>query len=257
MSEGLTTGWEPEAPVGDTLLRRFLFCSAERLGAMTDSLGGTRQATPAAAFFDPASAFVFDTAVILLQPPADLTGVVEAAGAFYPPERTWVLISAWPLPALPGLELVGHPPFMMRPPGGSPRPDPPGLAIVEVDSIQALSDFERVLVEGYPMPAGGAVADPRLLGGPVRAWVGYDAGRRPVAVAGSHTGHGVVEVDWVATLPDARHRGYGEAVTWRATLADPELPAVLLASDPGRPVYERMGYIALQRFTVWWRPGRT
>jgi hypothetical protein len=26
---------------------------------------------------------------------------------------------------------------------------------------------------------------------------------------------------------------------------------VLIASDPGRPVYERMGYVSLLRFTLW------
>ena len=47
---------------------------------------------------------------------------------------------------------------------------------------------------------------------------------------------------YVAALPAARGRGVGAAVTWAATLCQPELPAVLVASDDGRPVYERMGY---------------
>jgi hypothetical protein len=42
-------------------------------------------------------------------------------------------------------------------------------------------------------------------------------------------------------------------VTWAATVAAPALPAVLLASDPGRPVYERMGYLPLLRATMWTR----
>jgi hypothetical protein len=41
------------------------------------------------------------------------------------------------------------------------------------------------------------------------------------------------------------------SLTWRATLADPALPALLLATDDGRPVDERMGYLPLFRFTVW------
>ena len=35
------------------------------------------------------------------------------------------------------------------------------------------------------------------------------------------------------------------------TLVRPELPAALIASDLGRPVYERMGCVALVRFTLW------
>ena len=48
---------------------------------------------------------------------------------------------------------------------------------------------------------------------------------------------GVNQGEMVATGPDARGRGYGAAVTARATFADPGQPAVLIASDDGRPVY--------------------
>ena len=34
-----------------------------------------------------------------------------------------------------------------------------------------------------------------------------------------------------------------------ATLAAPSLPAMLVATDMGRPVYERMGYAVLDRWT--------
>jgi hypothetical protein len=57
----------------------------------------------------------------------------------------------------------------------------------------------------------------------------------------------------VATVPEARRRGYGAAVAWRASLADPALPTLLIASDQGRLVYEQMGYNALFRFTIWKR----
>ena len=59
---------------------------------------------------------------------------------------------------------------------------------------------------------------------------------------------------YVAALPAARGRGVGAAVTWAATLCQPERPAVLVASDDGRPVYERMGYVAIERWTAWLRP---
>lgn len=57
----------------------------------------------------------------------------------------------------------------------------------------------------------------------------------------------------VGTVPEARGRGYGAALTWRATLADPALPALLLATDEGCRVYEWLGYGALCRFTLWSR----
>ena len=43
------------------------------------------------------------------------------------------------------------------------------------------------------------------------------------------------------------------ALTWRATLADPTLPSLLIATEEGRPVYEHMGYTSLFRFTLWSR----
>jgi hypothetical protein len=43
----------------------------------------------------------------------------------------------------------------------------------------------------------------------------------------------------------------GEAVSWAATLTAPALPAILLASDLGRPIYQRMGYLPLCRATMW------
>jgi hypothetical protein len=80
----------------------------------------------------------------------------------------------------------------------------------------------------------------------------------PVAAAATFTAAEINDVTIVATIPEARRRGYGAAVTWRATLAEPALPALLLATAEGRPVYARMGYLALFRFAVWSRerPGR-
>jgi predicted N-acetyltransferase YhbS len=58
----------------------------------------------------------------------------------------------------------------------------------------------------------------------------------------------------VSNLARARGKGIGAALTWAATLAEPELPATLISSDDGRPVYERMGYLPIHRFTLWHRP---
>jgi hypothetical protein len=55
----------------------------------------------------------------------------------------------------------------------------------------------------------------------------------------------------VATTRAARGHGYGEAITWAATMCRPDLPATLQASELGGPVYARMGYRTLADFTVW------
>jgi hypothetical protein len=63
-------------------------------------------------------------------------------------------------------------------------------------------------------------------------------------------------VEYVAALPAPRGTGAGAAVTSAATIAEPERPAVLVASDDGRPTYERMGFLPVARWTAWLRPVR-
>ncbi len=105
------------------------------------------------------------------------------------------------------------------------------------------------------MPPGThtVLAGPAFLDGPVQLFLGLVDGR-PVATAGAREGHGVVDVDWVATLPGERGHGYGAALTWAATLCRPDRTAVLIASDDGQPVYQAMGYLRLLRLTLWHRP---
>ena len=52
-------------------------------------------------------------------------------------------------------------------------------------------------------------------------------------------------------MPAARGRCAGAAITWAATTHHPDQPAVLIASDDGQPVYQRLGYLRLERWTVW------
>jgi hypothetical protein len=88
----------------------------------------------------------------------------------------------------------------------------------------------------------------------MRFFIARESDGGAVAVGGSHVGHGVNNVEWIATRDEARGRGLGAAVTWAATVADPSLPATLISSDPGRSVYERIGYLAVERWTLWFRP---
>jgi GNAT superfamily N-acetyltransferase len=258
MGTPLTTGWEPDLAPADSLLRRFVLGYADRTADMAQRVGGRAERDADAALADLASPFGYDNAVVLLRPPteAGLAGVLDRAAAFYPAGRAWVLLSAWSLPDLSGrgLGLVGHPPLMLRPDGrASPQRYPAELRIQPVTTAADLAVFGRVLVDGFPLDGEpGVITDPRLLGGSLHLFVGY-AGSAPVAVSGAYLHHGLVEVDWVVTLPVARRRGYGRALTWRALQIAPDAPAMLLASDPGRPVYERMGFLPLLRMTMWAR----
>ena len=257
--EHLTHGWEPDLAADDSVLRSFVLSIAARGEAMARAVDGRDRRWDDLAVADPASPVLFDNSAVLLQPPCytDIDDAMERALAFYPQERHFVLLSAWPTPDLRafGFELMGHPPFMLRPAGGSAPSLPTGLTIRRVDDRDTLDDFVATLAEAYPMPEarGTALADPSVVGGAITMFVGYLEGR-PVATAGTHVSHGVNDVEWVSTLPTCRGRGIGAALTWSATLVDPSLPAVLIASDDGQPVYEAMGYVRVQRLTMWHRP---
>lgn len=254
----LRTGWEPDAPVTDTLARRFVFAYADRTAEMARRTGGRTTERVGARMADLASPFGYDNAVVLTAPPRpeQLPALLAAAGAFFPPERWWSLLSLFPTPDLRpyGLVLDGHPPVMFRPPSPSPPPHP-GLDVRAVTDEATLADFGRTLVTGYGLDEVGvpAIADLSLTGSLLYLVVGYVDGE-PVATAGSAVHHGIVEIDWVAVLPDARGRGYGGAVTAAVADVAPELPAMLISSDDGHPVYRRLGFWDLFRATMWQHP---
>ncbi|MEY2422220.1 MAG: hypothetical protein QOI95_2287 [Acidimicrobiaceae bacterium] len=204
---------------------------------------------------------MFINAAVVLSPPEDWDAVLGAIGDVVPPGIAATLTSPYDTPDLAerGWHLVGYPPLMARLPGGAAAPPIPAeLRIHEVVDQPGLEVFERTLVDGFPLAdlqpyRWGRFYDERVLGGPTRLWLGFVDGH-PVATAAAHVAAGVNCVEMVATLEGRRGRGYGAAVTWAATTADPSLPAILIASDPGRPVYERLGYTALTRWTMWLRP---
>jgi len=147
---------------------------------------------------------------------------------------------------------------MLRPAGGVAPPPPAGLRIEEVRDEERLRAFEVAIVRGFDLAdvaaqgPGAAFSAGMLTDDRQRLWVGWEDGR-PVVAAATFVAAGLNDVTLVATAPEARRRGYGAALTWRATLADPTLPSVLLATEEGRPVYERMGYMSLFRFALWSR----
>ena len=247
-------------PADSTLTDRSVVAMADRALHAARAAGRPFLADPDLAVSWLGDRGFFTNLACALSDPGDWDGVVERIGRIVPAGRPVSLVSPWSVPPLDPdtWQPVGHPPLMVRSPGGSPPPAPAELTITEVTDRPGLETFERTIVEGYPDPLmqpyrWGDFHDERMLGGPTRFFLGTVAGR-PVATAAGHVAAGVVDVEMVATMPDARGRGYGEAVTWAATLVESGLPAVLIASDLGRPVYERMGYAAVSRWTFWHRP---
>lgn len=252
VTEHLANGWEPGLET-DTLVRAGTEVWIADAAHVAAAMGGRVDDRGRIVLVDGGWPSLFSAAAFLRGPVA--VDEVAAVLDWFPGLHG--IVSPVPTPDLTalGLELVGHPPFMVRPPGGAPAPTAEH-AVEEVVDAEGIAAFERCLVEGFPIEGGepwspGALFDERVLGGDGRFYVGRDADGRVVATSGAYVHAGVVEVSYVSTLPEARGRGWGEAMTWAATTADPFLPAVLVASDPGRPIYERMGFLPVCRFTFW------
>lgn len=230
---------------------------------MARPLGRRVQHWPDAWAVDPGSANPFPNSATLVHPLGE-AGAADLAGrltGFYGAAAggSWLLWSAWPTPDLSawGFHLVGHPPLMVRPPGGESPPAPPELRIVEVDDAATLADAEQVVIEGYPVPElqpfrPGALWDTRMLGGPLHSWVGY-VDDRAVTTGMAYVDEHVIGVYVIATREQTRGRGYGAAITARCMAVDPLKPAVLQASDLGQPVYRRLGFVDMAPYTLWVR----
>jgi hypothetical protein len=256
----LRTGWELDTPPSDTLLRAFVVSHEHWITETAIAMGAPVHRDDDILAIDPGSPIFFLNGALARHPldASTAPAITESVQQFFR-ERAggpFVIMSVWPTPDLApfGFELVGHPPFMFRPVGGPMPPAPAELEIVEVADRATLEAYEQTLVEGFEFGIDappGAVAPMGLLEIPAwRMWVGFVDGRA-VATSAAHVVHGVNRVEWVSVLGDVRGRGYGEAITWAATVADPQSPAMLFSSDLGRPTYERMGFIALTRFTLW------
>jgi GNAT superfamily N-acetyltransferase len=209
---------------------------------------------------DPGLATPYPNSATLLRPMTDGAAgeLVDRLSGFYDAGAggPWVLWSPWPTPDLRGYGFapVGQPPLMILRRSVEAPSVPPELEIVEVADAATVADWQDVMIEGYPAPELREGSEPfhdaRVLGGPLRLWVGY-AGGRAVSCSAAYVDGEAVGIFAVATVPAARGRGYGAALTHRAATCEPDLPAWLTASDLGRPVYERLGFVAVARYTLW------
>jgi GNAT superfamily N-acetyltransferase len=150
--------------------------------------------------------------------------------------------------ALPGmaLDLNALPPD---------APTPPGMAIAEVRDAAELQAWAQVVAAGFEFDDSTTAGDALFtiyasvgLGersaGRYRFYLAREAGE-PVAASALCLAAGVAGVGWVATVPAARRRGLGAALTvapLRAAHAAGYRVGVLQASPMGDPVYRRLGF---------------
>lgn len=262
--EILETGFGDDTPGGDNLLNDFVRGEAEGFGALARARGDDVVDDPELGLLlaDGGSAAPFGNVAVMRRPagadewPAVAARLHEHFGRR--PGGPFLVFSAWPTADLRphGFDLVGHPPLMFRLPAPLPPRPLESFEIREVRDEPGAHGWERVLVDGYPIPelqpvARGAFLPARALAAPGwHHYVGYLDGKA-VATASAYLDARHVHVEFVAALPETRGRGIGQAITAAATGAAPSLPAMLIASDLGKPTYERLGYVSLLRFTLW------
>ena len=198
--EHLVDGWEPDVPDSDTLVRRAVAVHASWAVAVADSLGRPSRRTDRWAGGFVGERGALSNPVVLTCPIAaeEYAGVVDEVGEVVPGGVPFFLISPFPTPDLSGLGLVriGHPPLMVRFPGGEAPPAKAGVELVEVHDEETLAVAERVLVDGYPMPelqpvVRGSILAPAILHGTTRVWLAHVDGE-PAAVAAAHVAGGAV-----------------------------------------------------------------
>jgi hypothetical protein len=261
MAEHLPDAWDAGLPADDNLIKQYVLGYAELMEAMATALGWPAVRTDRFVAVDATTPFPFQNCVVPLRPfgTDEVDDVIGEAEAFFRARDggPFLLFGGFPIPDLAerGWGLMGHPPLMLRPAGGEAPPLPEGLEVSRVRSVEELEEFTTTLVEAFPVPdlAGlplGGYGPPLIDVDGWNMWVGRIEGRA-VATAGAWVHGGLVDVEWISARPETRGRGIGAAVTWAATMADPSRPAMLIASDLGQPVYERMGYLRLTRFTLW------
>lgn len=258
----LETGCGPATPAGDNLCNDYSEGLVAGYSALAAGRGQRVLVDGDVALTDGGSPSMFVNMAIVRRPltPDGWKAAAERMHAFYGerPGGPYLVFSAWPTPDLTPLDLgrVGHPPLMLRPPGPLQPREIPGFEIREVADATSAHQWERTLVDGFPLTELSPAAPGCILPAAAleaqgwRHWVGYLDGEA-VGTSSARVGDHHVDVEFVSTLEAARGRGVGRALTAIATVADPDMPAMLLASDLGRPVYQRLGYLTLLRFTLW------
>lgn len=255
----LEHGWAPATPLADTVARRMVHALAGSTAKPAAAMGARVLRSDDVIATDLHRDAGYWNAAVVLRPLGErsweqLVGQLEAFAAASEVPRRLDVWSPFPTPDLRhrGWRLSGHPVAMWRPAGPRQSPAPTGLDVREIRTSEEVRLWAEAAAAWFPLSSAPAdVADISILDDrDVHLFIAWAAGE-PVALSSAVVTAGTNALPFVAVRPDARGRGYGEAATWTATQVRPDLPAALLASDEGRPVYERMGYLPLQRWTLW------
>ncbi|MGH9026055.1 MAG: GNAT family N-acetyltransferase [Acidimicrobiia bacterium] len=200
------------------------------------------------------------------------TAVIAQANAFFNPRRRgfslWARDQAADTDLYRAIAAAGYgamftyPQLICR----APLPDGPTSGDTDIRVVvdaAGVADFAEVNAAAYTSYGAPAEAtrsnfgrSHRFLEPSNHAVVGYVEGA-PVAAAMILGSHEIAGVYWVGTVEAARGRGLAEACTRAVTNLGFQLGAhniQLQASPMGEPIYRRMGYEELYRYTFFLAP---
>lgn len=159
-------------------------------------------------------------------------------------------------PWMPGMALHPIPADRTEGPAGAGTTD---HEIRRVADPAGIEDHIVTAAAGFEMPEAllRTIVGPALTAhADVAVYVGYADGRPVTTGLGFRTGR-TIGVYNIATVPSARRRGYGAAMTERIA-ADGAAAgcdvAILQASPMGLPIYERLGYRTVVEYDAWIDP---
>ena len=198
-------------------------------------------------------------------PERDLASILGDCGRFY--RKRHVRWSFWTCDDLmdPATRRLSREVFdqaglrpISRAPGMTAVAFAPPIRPLPAIECRAVSDsFTRSAFTGLtsvcfdiPFPVARSVYESEpAWRGDYRGFVGL-AGGEPVSIVALVRHAGVVGIYSLGTLPDYRRHGYGEALL-RAAAAGIREPLVLESTEAGYPLYRRLGFRDVTKFTVY------
>jgi len=202
-----------------------------------------------------------------LSAPQDLAQVLQQCGRYYSQYRVrWSFWLCEDLldPALrrrnrdlfsaAGMRQISQAPGMMTSSLSVPTRVLPSIDCRPVNNSSTRFAFAELTSVCFDIPfsVARAVYEPEgAWMGEYRGFIGYVSGR-PVSMVALVRAEGALGIYSLGTLPEYRRRGYGEAVlrTALAERRDGE-PIVLESTEAGYPLYRRLGFRDLARFSVY------
>jgi hypothetical protein len=262
--ETLETGYGDATAAGDNLLNDFARGEAAAFGALASARGDRvlEHDDLQLTLLDSGSPAPYGNLAVPRRPlgESEWRDAAAVMHEFFARQSggPFIVFAAWPTPDLRpfGFGPIGHPPLMARPASPLEIPAIPDFELRVVTDASSAREWEAVMVHGYPVPElqpfePGCFLPERALAAP--GWTHYLGvlEGRAVATASAFVDGQHVHVEMVSALDDVRGHGIGYALTAAATTTRTDRPAMLIASDLGRPTYDRMGYVSLLRYTLW------